>query len=182
MSDGRINDRLPPVAAERDDPNTAVKADPAAHSKVPRIAIKQIVLKSGQEICVNEGDSLLVVGPNNAGKSAFLRDIKSSIENPINSRRVIVASTKLEQFGSWAELIEWLRERGAIRNRQRSSHEIMIVGGRQADRNSAEVWWKNVKNGLHSLTDVFLLDLDTEGRLTAANSQDLPAFTRRRGR
>jgi hypothetical protein len=141
----------------------------ATTSKVPRIAVEQLVLKNGQEVRVNEGDTLLIVGPNNAGKSAFLRDLKLSVENPVNSRRVLIASAKVATYGSSGALLDWLHKRGAIRSRKRSGHQIMMAGGREFEPSNAQNWWTNIKNGLHSLTEMFLFELSTEGRLNAAN-------------
>ena len=52
--------------------------------------LKEIVLNSEDTIQVPESGIVIIVGPNNAGKSTLLHDIKEVVQRPSFSSSVIV--------------------------------------------------------------------------------------------
>ena len=47
-----------------------------AESQTPRVAISSLTFSDGTDVPISPNDVVLVVGPNNAGKSAGLRAIR----------------------------------------------------------------------------------------------------------
>ncbi|MBA3613091.1 MAG: AAA family ATPase [Nitrospirales bacterium] len=49
---------------------------PSHITPIPRVAISQLTFSDWTEVVISQNDIVLVVGPNNAGKSAALRAIR----------------------------------------------------------------------------------------------------------
>ena len=82
------------------------------------VTLEQIEFSGGFELDLVEGDLLVVVGPNNAGKSALLSLIRDSffysgkpseIHNPIGN-------AKIKKVGNNDSFSSWLEEHGELKN------------------------------------------------------------------
>ena len=74
--------------------------------ETPRLTISHLTFSDGTEVELNKNDVMLIVGPNNAGKSAALRAIRekltsSAVESPV------VQSMQVEREGSGSDLRQW---------------------------------------------------------------------------
>lgn len=74
----------------------------------PKAWIKNITFSSGQCLEFSEHDKVIIVGPNNSGKSQSLRDIIESVQNT-NATTVVAKTVTLEKKGSIADLNEFLK-------------------------------------------------------------------------
>jgi hypothetical protein len=74
-----------------------------------RLSIKSITFSGGERVQLEPGSVLLVVGPNNVGKSRMLADLGTHLPAPnANPQRAVVQSIEWEQEGTGSEFIEWL--------------------------------------------------------------------------
>lgn len=154
---------------------TGPAAPPAkATNKVPRIEITSFTVNDGKTINLNPNDVVLVVGPNNAGKSVLLRDIEQKLANPSNVTTVLPSLT-FRCVGTPEEFADWLEKRGTIRNE--GVGKILVVAGSSVVLGQQKQFWKNAQNGLHHFLVHFCSRLTTEGRLGAAHQTAIGALT-----
>lgn len=78
----------------------------------PSILIKDISFCNGEKINISEEEILIIVGPNNSGKSATLRGIQSKLGSS-KPDSPIVKGVSFERIGSLEDLNYWLQDKGA---------------------------------------------------------------------
>ncbi len=70
--------------------------------------IKSLEFSSGDNIELEEHSLLLLVGPNNGGKSTVLRDIEHHLINPQHNEPIAIQQVVTEKDGTFEEFQEWL--------------------------------------------------------------------------
>lgn len=133
----------------------------------PRIWIKEIKFSDNSTIEFKKDEIIVFVGPNNAGKSATLKEASNSLNNR-NLKSKVISSITFEKEGSQDNLTSFLEE---ISTKEFTTNPepyysglgYRIYGGKLNN------WWSNINNGVSELTNVFSKSLSTEERLTAAN-------------
>jgi len=74
----------------------------------PRVFLNQIEFSSGQVLELNPTDTILLVGPNNSGKSQCLREILSNVSNDRSGRPLVVTDLALKKDKNASELQSFL--------------------------------------------------------------------------
>ncbi|MEM9952969.1 MAG: TOPRIM nucleotidyl transferase/hydrolase domain-containing protein [Chloroflexota bacterium] len=69
--------------------------------------ISEIKFSSGQPIDTHSADVILIVGPNNSGKSRTLQEIGRQLQGNIQNR-LVTSNIQIQQEGSRDDLINWL--------------------------------------------------------------------------
>ena len=87
------------------DPVQFVLAQVKVEAKIDYF-IKSITFSGGDTIELSQGDTLVVVGPNNAGKSSVLRELIRGSEN--KALGPVITACAVEKTGTVAEFQEWL--------------------------------------------------------------------------
>jgi energy-coupling factor transporter ATP-binding protein EcfA2 len=72
----------------------------------PSVRITQVTVSDGSDIPVPENGVVLLVGPNNAGKSQFLRDVMGLAKDPGSYRSKVLRVAQLNKrfegdFSDW---------------------------------------------------------------------------------
>jgi len=80
---------------------------PNPTAPMPRVAISQLNFSDGTEVAISPNDIVLVVGPNNAGKSAALRAIRDKLQNA-SSRSPVLQNLVIQRTGTIDEFTAWL--------------------------------------------------------------------------
>lgn len=91
--------------------------------KKPTLSFETIRFSDGTELSLDRGDVVVFVGPNNAGKSASLRELEAWVARPTPGRVVIEATLRKE--GTEADLRAYL---DANAHRTGSSHDLQFGG------------------------------------------------------
>src|SRR5687768_6729786 len=73
-------------------------------------AINSIAINEDQTINLSPGGVLVIVGPNNGGKSAMLRGIKSRLYGNGHGGTEVVSAVKLSGTGDETSLRQWVEE------------------------------------------------------------------------
>jgi energy-coupling factor transporter ATP-binding protein EcfA2 len=73
----------------------------------PSVNVSQLLFSDGTSISVGRQDVVLVVGPNNAGKSATLRAIRDKLNEPA-SESPVLRSLRINKRGTVAEFTDWM--------------------------------------------------------------------------
>jgi hypothetical protein len=133
----------------------------------PSATINSITFSDGTTTTFGPNDIVVFVGPNNAGKSVALRNIKEmSTRRDIS--RLVVTDLKLQTSGTEADLITWLEEKFLKRTEEPTNPQYVGFNA-STHLQQAKGWWSSSNNGLYQLADFFVYLLNTEARLTAAN-------------
>jgi ABC-type cobalamin/Fe3+-siderophores transport system ATPase subunit len=74
---------------------------------IPRAWVSSITFSDDTEVALDQSDIVVVVGPNNAGKSAALRAIRDKVNNSAVPSPV-VTTLRVSRSGSSEEVLSWL--------------------------------------------------------------------------
>ncbi len=131
-----------------------------------RWGIASITFSGGQEIPLDFGSVLILIGPNNSGKSRALREIDESVESP-NVERAVISSTSAVREGTQGLFLEWLQENYPSRAAGDGSRRFRTKDG-DLPHASVEAVWRS-GHTLHGARAFLVHRLGTEDRLTISN-------------
>ncbi|MGO9481868.1 MAG: hypothetical protein ACLP05_08825 [Candidatus Kryptoniota bacterium] len=133
-----------------------------------RIWISEIEFSNKSKIAFEKNDIVVFVGPNNAGKSASLREAADQLRQK-SDRGKVVKGIAIGRDGSDAEVQSFL-EPSSTKIYQGNNSDPNYLGFHyNVYLSSAKVWWSNFQNGLEGLAPFFVNSLNTTERLIAAN-------------
>jgi len=136
-------------------------------SSNPKVWIREVEFSDGTKVTLKPDDIVVLVGPNNSGKSVALMNIGEKATSK-DAKTVVLTSLELESEGDEASLFEWL-EHNFRKNFANPSNPTYAGLGADIAESSARNWWTNYRNGLHDLAKFFIYRLTTEARLGAAS-------------
>ena len=129
----------------------------------PTITFGTITFSDGRKLDIEENDVVVLVGPNNTGKSVALKELRQHLEGNTNTR--VVKSTELRRTGTFEDFMKFLARHTQLR-REGSIYRIQGPGVGFRTDNLEKVWLGNVPQ-LHPL---FCAGIETTGRITDSNS------------
>ena len=135
----------------------------------PAVTFESITFSDGTKITLQPTDVVVLVGPNNAGKSVALRELEEHIRNSYQG--TVVTQVNSRRAGTEEELLAYLR-----RHTKENLHPgaTMYVGYHiSVFPPHISSYWSNA-NGIQDLTSFFCLRLPTETRII--DSDPAPAF------
>ena len=134
----------------------------------PKIWIESIIYNDGTKIALSSEDIVILVGPNNSGKSATLKEAQQLMRSQSDKGRVL-SGIGLASQGSSESLVSWLSEKAKVS--YRGNPEPTFEGmGFQIYQGNAVGWWNHgTTNGYSDLAKVFIHNISTEDRLSSAN-------------
>lgn len=141
----------------------------------PRIWISELTFSDGTAISLAPGDAVVVVGPNNAGKSACLRAIRDKVAHTAHESPV-VKTLSIGKSGTADEVICWVST-VARKNMQMPGNPGYSAFGTTIHENQIPHHWAQ-PIGLQSLARFFCHLLTADERLSAANPASAVALTR----
>lgn len=139
----------------------------SSHSATPRASITKITFSDGNTISLSENDIVVLVGPNNAGKSVALKDIVQKARD-IKNRGLVVTKVEVSVKGTQDDLVSWL-QKNSRRSTANPSNTTYTRLGTSVSEQNAKIWWQRYSEGFHDLTSFFVYHLTTDARLKAAN-------------
>ena len=163
-------------AAGRPTESEAPKEKKNDIEKSPRVAVTRLTLNSGDQIDLSGGDILLVVGPNNSGKSVFLRDICSTARNAGNSVGRVVTAVGFERIGSGDDFERLIRASGFAQ--AQGGSDIVNLEGWSGELHALKSLWSSYERSFltQPIFTLFGVELTSEGRLLAANPVGPPTW------
>lgn len=129
----------------------------------PKIHISGITFSDGQIITFNETDKIIIVGPNNSGKSQMLRDIIELASNPATECQVI-HNLEVNKTGTIDDLKELLRSEGNYKNNE-------YTYGHQTYYDSWLNTWTQ-PNSLSNTAPIFMKNVTANDRLGICRQQN----------
>lgn len=135
----------------------------------PKAYLSAITFSDGTTISTASSDIIVVVGPNNVGKSVALRDIHDKVLSPKNDTQV-ATHVDVSQSGSVDDLEAWLDETCRRQTQQNNPGNPSYSRlGTTVHKQQAASWWSNAQtNGMNELGKLFIYRLTTDARLQAA--------------
>lgn len=72
-----------------------------------KLKVSKIIFAGGQTINTHDADVIIIVGPNNSGKSRTLQEIGDTIEQSSHDK-LVIETVELRTEGHYSDLIDWL--------------------------------------------------------------------------
>jgi energy-coupling factor transporter ATP-binding protein EcfA2 len=140
----------------------------------PSVWISRITFSDGSVVEMDRSDVVIIVGPNNGGKSETLRAIAGKLADADRSSPVVRAIS-YQKEGSHEEVVSWLQSMTwATATILGEKFQLL---GKFVERSHIEMWWKKERGMGSSLSGFFCTLLNAEERLGAANPPDNVAIT-----
>ena len=132
-----------------------------------KVWISEIEFSDNSKVPINENDIVVLVGPNNAGKSATLKEAAKML-NQKNEKGKVVLDITINKSGSQEELLSYISK---FSQKTFQGNPLPYFEGYKFNiyQGSLEHYWQNAHNGVSDLTNIFVNTLTTEQRLSAAN-------------
>lgn len=129
----------------------------------PTLSFESITFSDGQTLSFEDDEIIVFVGPNNAGKSAALRELQNWIAR--SHSQVVITSATLKKTGTSSDLMAYLEK-----NAQKSGDfaNLMYAGIGYNIHHTHVAFFDN-PNDRHPVAPFFSARLATEDRLTASN-------------
>lgn len=136
-----------------------------------QVTLQSVQMSDGETVQIPDDGVVILVGPNNAGKSQFLRDIVGLLNNPesFNSKTLLsleILTNNLVGVEDWI-----LRELPHVERNGTSL--VQVEGWGEVGPTDIANQWNHAtsRNRLGPLTSLFTLHADGNSRLTSANPQ-----------
>jgi hypothetical protein len=133
----------------------------------PNLLIDSVTFSDGTIVEFEDDDVIVLVGPNNAGKSVALKNIKEKA-NRREFIGVVITDISFKTNGDENDLINWLEERFRKRLDNPSDPSFQSFDS-AVTISQAKAWWTNNQGGFIHLANFFVYLLTTEVRLNASN-------------
>lgn len=124
-------------------------------------------MSDGTEVIVPADGVVVFVGPNNAGKSASLRDIDLLLNRSAPDEAKAVKAINVEKEGTEEQFEQWLDANTVTENRSGTIVQTRVEAGEQT-RNRLVSWWNSGPPFAH-LAAYFRFYGGAENRLQASN-------------
>jgi hypothetical protein len=141
----------------------------------PSVWISSIRFSDQSSINLERDDVVIVVGPNNAGKSETLRALAEKLRDS-DRKSPVVVEISIRKEGTYAELIDWLKRTAKLIDTG-IGPQFESFGGR-ASVSFVRSCWEENRRDISQLSGFFSVLLDAEERLKAANPPNSIAVTR----
>ncbi len=132
-----------------------------------RLWISEIKFSDDTTLSFEKDDIIVFVGPNNAGKSASLKEAARLLKAKTDKGKVLKDIT-IEKDGDETEFFTYLQSFSTKYTNSNPYPHYQGYGYNIYEPN-AKSWWNNFQNGVNELFSLFVNILTTEQRLQAAN-------------
>lgn len=137
---------------------TSVDAMNATHSVVqPSVSITSVTFSGGATVAFGPKEKVILVGPNNSGKSQALRDILDICRNGLKGRTPVVTELGLSKEGTIADLKVFLEANAVLKESQYRYRNWTLP------ETHVQFWGNDFL--IHGLADGFIRNISAEERL-----------------
>ena len=143
---------------------------------IPHVAISSLTFSDGKQVQISQKDIVLIVGPNNAGKSAALRAIKEKLLDS-SFRSPVIQNLQIQRIGTIQDFEDWLFRWTVKQNDSSLDNPIYQGLGQAIYRSEAISLWNRTDNILGGLTHWFCHLLSADERLKICNPVNNIDFT-----
>lgn len=130
----------------------------------PSASITKLVFSGGSRFILEPNEKIILVGPNNSGKSQSLREILAFCQNDKNERSAVIADMEIAKTGSTEELRKFFEDEGDFANGTYRYEDWTIP-------ESHLQFWNNPYL-MHGLSQGFIKKIAADDRLMICQQQD----------
>lgn len=130
----------------------------------PTASISKLSFSGGNSFQLNTNEKIILVGPNNSGKSQSLREIIAICQNGNKERTVVVTGLEVAKVGNATELKEFLEAEADYVDKNYRYKNWQINEGHTQ-------FWDN-EYLIHGLLPGFIKNIAANDRLTICNQQN----------
>lgn len=130
----------------------------------PKATIAEIIFSGGDKVELGENEKVILVGPNNSGKSQSLREIVQICQSGTAEQCLVVKDLNLNKNGSSKELLEYLNKNADLVNDQFQMSDYLIHKGHVP-------FWDNNPYLMHGLHAGSIKNIAANDRLNICNQQ-----------
>lgn len=130
----------------------------------PRLSFETITFSDGTTLTLDEDDIVVFVGPNNAGKSAALRDLEAWVAKSIAG--AVIKDAKMRKTGNKDDLLAYL-EANAQKHGDRAN---ISYGGIGYSIHHSNLYYFDQERDRHPVAPFFANRLATENRIQGSNA------------
>ncbi|MFJ4228404.1 ATP-dependent nuclease [Paenarthrobacter nicotinovorans] len=140
---------------------------PKEENSLINVKITTLQFSDSTTVEIPDSGVVLIVGPNNSGKSQSLRDIMGISSMGVSYSGKAVREVGVEKAGSQEEILSWTLQNLSMVTVD-GIQRYDVPGWAGVDSNSIAIQWS--QPGLNVLTPMFIYHADATSRLTAGNS------------
>jgi len=135
-----------------------------------KIWISEIVFNDNTKVQFDKNEIIVFVGPNNAGKSAVLKESSKLLKSKASSKNAlkVLKDLTISRSGDKQSFKSFLESSSIIRLSD-NPHPFYEGFGYSVYGGAIDIIWDNFQNGMDTATPFFVNILGTEERLNAAN-------------
>lgn len=130
----------------------------------PRLSFEEITFSDGTTLTLDSDDIIVFVGPNNAGKSAALRELEAWVAR--SNAGLVIRNAKIRKVGTKADLRQYLDAKA-----QKSGDGTNLqYGGIGYNIHNSHLSYFDNDTDRHPVAPFFAKRITTEGRIRDANA------------
>lgn len=135
------------------------------HKKIkPEIYISELVFNSGISLKLKDNEKIIIVGPNNSGKSQVLRDVLALSSQKEGVDKTVVSDLEITKSITSGQLLKYFEQNGEY------TYPYFNIGASKVHSGYISQWGTKYLNG--ELTDAFVKNITTKGRLEICEQQN----------
>lgn len=138
----------------------------------PSASISKIVFSGGQAFCFDPNEKVILVGPNNSGKSQTLREIVQVASSGERARPIVLESLEIDKTGTPTDLKNYLEEKAEVVGQQYRYKNWAF------QTSHTQFWGQPLLQ--NNLAAGFMKNIDANNRLAICNLQNSVADTDQR--
>jgi len=132
-------------------------------SAKPVAWIASMKFSGGQDFAFTQKEKIVLVGPNNSGKTQSLREILAICQNPMPSRTVVIKEMKIKKSGTVDELRAFLDKNAELVEGNYRFRDWQIP------QQHVQFW--GMDGLVHGIADGFMKNVTADDRLSICNQQ-----------
>ncbi|MBH0048668.1 ATP-dependent nuclease [Pseudoalteromonas sp. SWYJZ19] len=133
-------------------------------SQKPTATISKISFSGGNSFQLNPNEKIIIVGPNNSGKSQTLREIMAIAQKGEGERTVVVTDLEIKKNGGLEQLKQFLEDNAEFVNSEYRFNNW------QVHESHTQLWTQNYL--MHGIAAGYIKNIAANDRLTICNQQN----------
>jgi energy-coupling factor transporter ATP-binding protein EcfA2 len=140
----------------------------------PHVHVSSLTFNNGDSINLEANEIVVIVGPNNSGKSEMLRNIIELLRLPKSEKTVILKNLQVTCVGTSEDVANWIKRTSKFDSR--NNHYQQLGSIIRLDH-LKHFWDARESQGLNNLVGFFAYHITTESRIKASNAAKAIALT-----